>query len=157
MCRARHSGVEGVAKNRGAELLRPAQPLELADANKWVLFRRGMALIVEVVEQRRGRVPLDERGAGVALKPEPVGFLFAVSHNASFNSHRVLAQAFTLCPLGKKLPCLRSIEAGGKVCVGSHFCLLFISVVRVSSGFAGTDPAFSGLTLIFYLTIMVRS
>jgi hypothetical protein len=37
------------------------------------------------------------------------------------------------------------------------FFLLFITVVRVSSGFVGADPAFFGLTLIFYLTIMVRS
>ena len=51
---ARHAGVERVAKDCGAEFLGPAQALQFADADEGVLFGRGMALIVKIVEQSGG-------------------------------------------------------------------------------------------------------
>ena len=49
-----------MAQNCGAEFRRPAQPLQFAHADEGMLFRRGVPLVVEVVEQRGGRVELDE-------------------------------------------------------------------------------------------------
>ena len=60
---AGHTGVLRVAQNGGAQLDGPAQALQFADAHKRVLFGRGVALIVEVVEQGGGGIKLEERGA----------------------------------------------------------------------------------------------
>jgi CubicO group peptidase (beta-lactamase class C family) len=67
MRHARHAGVLRVAEDRRAQLDRPAQPLQFAHADEGMLFQRGVALVVEVVQQRRGRVELDQAGA----RPSP--------------------------------------------------------------------------------------
>ncbi len=61
-----HAGILRMAEDGCAHLHRPAQPLQFADAYKWMLFERRMALVVEVVQQGSGRVELDQAAARFA-------------------------------------------------------------------------------------------
>jgi len=84
-----------MAENRGAHRGGPTQALQFTDSDKWVLFERGMAFVVEVVQEGRGFVKLDEVRAGVASEAEAVRLRFAASCDTGFDGEGVLAQAFT--------------------------------------------------------------
>ena len=123
-----------------------------------MLLGRGVALVVEVVEQGGGRVELDEARRARRRPAQPVGLGFAAGGDAGLHGQRVLAQAFALGPLGEQLPGLIAAELRSPVsAVISHFppvASIWFAFLRVSSGY---DAEIFGLTLSFYLTIMVHS
>jgi hypothetical protein len=142
---ARHAGVLGVAQDGGSQLDGPAQPFQFADSNEGMLVGRGVALVVEVVEQGRGGVELDERGTllGVAGADEsqPIGFRLAAGHHAGLHGQRVLAQVLAQGPFGQQLPGLVTAVAFvlvAQIGAGGHVSLsLSLDVVYVSSAFSG--------------------
>ena len=116
-----------------------------------------MALVVVVVKQAGGGVELDEAGALVAVEPEPVGFGFSAGRNADLHSDGMLAKTLALGPLREQLPGLFASEVPLAIFDQSHLCIL--SVAHLGSrffGFFGVYTGFIGLTLSFYLTIMVH-
>ncbi len=106
----RHTGVLRVAENRGARLLRPAETLQFAHADEGMLFWRGVAFVVEVVEQRRGGVEVEKFCPLLASETEAVGFRCAARSDTDFDGDGMLAQALALCPLSKQLPGLFAPE-----------------------------------------------
>jgi transcriptional regulator with XRE-family HTH domain len=159
---AGHAGILRVAEDGRSDFNRPAQPLKFADADEGMLCGGGVALVVEVVEQAGGYVQFKEPravlfmlGAGEA---DAVGFGLTAGGDADFHCKCMLAQALALGPLGQQLPSLFAAEALFSILSAGHnyFFSVLLPLVRDSSGFPGYDRAFLGLSLSFYLTIMVH-
>jgi hypothetical protein len=81
----------------------------------------GVALVVEIVEQGRGGVKLDERGAIGASQSQPVGLHLAAGSHTGFHGQCVLAQALALGPFSEQLPGLAA--AIGRFVAGVHYDL----------------------------------
>src|SRR5208283_236711 len=77
----------------------------------------------------------------------------SAGHHAGLHGQRVLAQAFARGPFGEQVPGL--FTAIGRVGCHCHTLLLSI-MVRQPSGFLGSQGSYFGLSLYFYLTIMVH-
>src|SRR5208337_4269252 len=78
----------------------------------------------------------------------------AAGRHAGLNRQRMLAQVLALCPFGEQLPGL--LAPIGRSIAGVHIFSMLIHMVRVSSGLFGNDGEILGLSLSFYLTIMVH-
>ena len=140
MRNARHTAVLRVAQNGGTQFFAPAQPLQLAHTHERMLLGCGVALIVEVMQQGRRRIKLDERSARFPLQPETAGFGLAARRHAGFDSQRVFTQALTLSPLGQQLPGLFASIAGTIAqCIISSaviHCFLPLDVAQSGSCFS---------------------
>ena len=155
---ARNAGVLRVAEDRGAKFHGPALSLEFAHADEGMLLRSGVALVVEVVKQAGGGVELNEAGALVAVEAE---------RSASASPQAVTQISTAMACLRRLSLWVHSVsncQACSRPNFLSPFSIKVISefyvlhtLVRVSSGCLGFYARFFGLTLSFYLTIMVHS
>jgi len=155
---ARHAGVFRMAEDRGAQRLGPALAFQFADAHKRVLLSRGMALVIKIVQQGRGRVKLEKSVAVTAGHSEPVCLGLAIGGYTRFHRQGVFAEALAGRPLRQELPCLFPSKALITIHTRCHrkIFIMLMHLVRVSLGFSGYYGEDLGLTLSFYLTIMVH-
>ena len=141
---ARDAGVTGVSEDGGAQLGGPAETLQFADADEGMFGERGVALVVEVMQQGRCRVEVEQGCALGTVEGESVSLLRGVGDDAGFDGERMFAQAFAGGPLGEELP------GGGAVVVsgrrgrgvfghgrGPRCCGLWFAFLRVFSGIVG--------------------
>jgi len=129
-----------VTEDGGAEFAGPALSLEFADADEGMFFCRGVALVVEVVEQGGGGVEIQKPGAFVTDETEAVGFYGTASCDADFHSEGVFAEVFGLGPLTEQLPCLVAIVGVIRISGSGHeqdftCCTAWFAFLRVSSVF----------------------
>ncbi len=106
----------------------------------------------------RWSIELATGRALISRQSQPVRLCLAARRHANLHRQRMFAQAFALRPLGQQLPRLLAPECShSPSAVPAFFSPMLHTLVRVSSGFSGYDGAVLGLTLSFYLTIMVHS
>src|SRR5579872_3063431 len=99
MVHARHSGVLRVAEDGRAQLWRPAQSLEFANADKRVFFQRWMPFVIEVMQERGGCVELEHPFAIRPTQAKSIGLSFAARRDANLDSTGMFAQVVALGPL----------------------------------------------------------
>ena len=116
---ARDACVERVAEDGGPHLLRPALLLEHTHTHPRVLLGRGMALVVEVVQQPCRCIALDQRLGRCTVEPKPLRLALAPGRYARFDAKRMLEQA---CRLGVLIEQRPGARPGDEVRFLSGLC-----------------------------------
>ena len=148
-----YPGVLGVTEDGGAQLLWPALLFQCAYPDKGMFFAAGVTLVIEVMEQGSGGVKIYQTLPFLPVQLQAIGLGLTVGHDAGFHSEGMLAQAVALGPFLEQLQGLWARIGRG----GAHFFSVLHNLVRVTLGFSEYYGGNLGVTLSFYLTIMVHS